>query len=262
MRKQGLSNGGRYGKFTHFDRAIQSVQATICRPNGSLRHCHDVPLRRQWTRSRKSLCTRSYDLAYQGETSRLPKEWHGTSAIGADDIPNEPDRAPEVLRSGRRIGVDRKVQYDANGKTLPASKKSLEADAKRKNISQSELLAQNMLAAKQTKPLGHVDAHHIVSARAKGALPSRTLLYGWGIGINDVDNGVFLPRNKKVLMIDPLLTKAIKHSVVHTAVYHLAVFNELRQAPPVDSNAGRARLNDIKQDLIDGTFPYRKDDLP
>lgn len=169
---------------------------------------------------------------------------------------------PKFYAAAEELESIEKVQYDANGKTLPASKKSLEADAKRKNISQSELLAQNMLAAKQTKPLGHVDAHHIVSARAKGALPSRTLLYGWGIGINDVDNGVFLPRNKKVLMIDPLLTKAIKHSVVHTAVYHLAVFNELRQAPPVDSNAGRARLNDIKQDLIDGTFPYRKDDLP
>ncbi|XRD86289.1 AHH domain-containing protein [Dyella acidisoli] len=155
-----------------------------------------------------------------------------------------------------------KVQYDDKGKTLPVSKKSLEADAKRKNFSHSDVLGKNMIAAGQVKPRGQVDAHHIVSARAKGAAPSRIRLYGWGIGIDDVDNGVFLPRNKKVAVIDRRLKSATRHSVVHTAVYHLAVFNELRQASPSDSDAGRGKLRDIKQDLVFGTFPYRKDDRP
>ncbi|GGA37396.1 AHH domain-containing protein [Dyella nitratireducens] len=82
------------------------------------------------------------------------------------------------------------------------------------------------------------------------------------IGIDDDDNGVFLPGNKKVAVIDRRLKNATRHSVVHTAVYHLAVFNELRQASSSDSDAGRRKLRDIKQDLVFATFPYRKDDRP
>lgn len=167
---------------------------------------------------------------------------------------------PRFYAAAQQLEAIEKIEYDDKGRTKPASRKSLDAEAMRRRANHSSTLTTNMLAAQIPKPSGEVDAHHIVSARSKNAYASRNLLYGWGIGINDVDNGVFLPRNRKVTVVDPSLKNAVKHSVVHTRLYHLSVFNELKQAHINDCAGGRDRLRGIRLDLIDGTFPYRKGD--
>lgn len=167
---------------------------------------------------------------------------------------------PRFFAAARQLEPIEKVEYDHMGRTRTASEKSLEVDAKRKNVSHSAILATNMAAAGLPKPRGEVDAHHVVSVRSKRAIASRNLLYGWGIGINDVDNGVFLPRNRKVKVIDRQLGNAISHSVVHTRIYHVAVFFQLSQAHSSNGSAGREQLRGIKLELLAGTFPYRPGD--
>lgn len=167
---------------------------------------------------------------------------------------------PRFFAAASQLEPIDKVEYDHKGRTRTASEKSLEVDAKRKNVSHSAILATNMAAAGLPKPRGDVDAHHVVSVRSKHAFTSRNLLYGWGIGINDVDNGVFLPRNRNVKVMDRRLRNAISHSVVHTRIYHVAVFFQLSQAHPSNGAAGREQLRGIKLELLAGTFPYRKGD--
>jgi hypothetical protein len=165
---------------------------------------------------------------------------------------------PEFFTAARQLEPIERVEYDSKGRTKAASTKSLEIDAKRRGIRQSELLAKNMAAGGLPKPKGEVDAHHVVSVRSKYASASRVLLYGWGIGVNDVDNGVFLPRNRKVQVINRRLHNATKHSVVHTRIYHVAVFFRLGEVNPDSGQEGREKLRGIKLDLLAGTFPYRK----
>ncbi|AGK48859.1 A nuclease of the HNH/ENDO VII superwith conserved AHH family protein [Burkholderia thailandensis MSMB121] len=167
---------------------------------------------------------------------------------------------PRFFAAAEQLEPIEPVAYDDSGRTKPAPKKSLEADAKRKNISHSEILSANMSAAGLPKPRGEVDAHHIVSVRSRYATRSRNLLYGWGIGIDDVDNGVFLPRNRRVKVMDRSLRQAAKHSVVHTRIYHVAVFFRLSQSHLDNGTAGREQLRGIKLDLLAGTFPYRPGD--
>lgn len=167
---------------------------------------------------------------------------------------------PQFFAAVGQLEPIEKVEYDRNGRTRPVSKKSLETDVKRKHVSHSTILGTNMAAAGMPKPRGDVDAHHVVSVRSNFAIRSRSLLFGWGIAINDVDNGVFLPRNRKVKVMDRRLRNATKHSVVHTRLYHLAVFFRLSDAPQTNCAFGREKLRGIKLDLLAGTFPYRKDE--
>lgn len=147
-----------------------------------------------------------------------------------------------------------RIRYK-NGKTLQASAKRLMADA-RSGARHSVILSRNMVAAGQSRPAG-VAAHHIVARRDLGADRARKLIYGWGISINDVDNGVYLPRWKSSQV--PSLPKATKHSVVHTEQYHLEVWFRLSAVASLEaknSQGGRVALKTIKQELINGVFPY------
>jgi hypothetical protein len=104
-------------------------------------------------------------------------------------------------------------------------------------------------------------AHHIVSWQHPPAYDSQQLLFGWCIGINDVDNGVYLPRFKKTVVDS--LPDARKHSPLHTYVYHSQVFIRLVVVEPArkNSEAGRIVLRRIKSELVAGTFPYREEHL-
>jgi len=147
-----------------------------------------------------------------------------------------------------------KIRYK-NGQTLRASAKRLMADA-RSNARHSVVLSRNMVASGQTRPV-EVAAHHIVARKDAGADRSRKLLFGWGIAINDVDNGVYLPRWKKSKV--PSLPNATKHSLVHTEQYHLEVLfrlNAVATSQGKNSQVARVALRTIKQELINGVFPY------
>ncbi|WEN14370.1 AHH domain-containing protein [Rhodanobacter sp. AS-Z3] len=147
-----------------------------------------------------------------------------------------------------------KIRYN-NGQTLRASAKRLMVDARR-NARHSVVLSRNMLAAGQTRP-AEVAAHHIVARKDAGADRARKLIFGWNIAINDVDNGVYLPRWKRSHV--PSLPNTTKHSVVHTEQYHLEVWFRLSAVAALDAKdrrGGRIALRTIKQELINGIFPY------
>lgn len=85
------------------------------------------------------------------------------------------------------------------------------------------------------------------------ARDSRRMLFGWGIGINDIDNGVRLP--SYVASNVPSLAQATKHAKIHTDTYYVAVFVTLNGADQSDQQSGRQALRHIKRQIIDGVFP-------
>jgi hypothetical protein len=115
-----------------------------------------------------------------------------------------------------------------------------------------------MSAAGQWRPVDAaprtVAVHHVVAATDERAFESRKKLFRWGIGINDVDNGVYLPAFKKSSVSS--LPTAVKHAVVHTDDYYVNVFARFMMIPNDGTGMGRAALRQIKQELIDGVFPY------
>ena len=92
-------------------------------------------------------------------------------------------------------------------------------------------------------------AHHIVAGDAKRAQESREKLIELGIGINDAVNGVYLPTDKNTL------TMATYHPSLHTNVYYDTVNERLRDATTY--NEGVNALNKIRNELLNGTFPYK-----
>jgi hypothetical protein len=95
---------------------------------------------------------------------------------------------------------------------------------------------------------------HVVALKDDQAETARKKLFDWWIGINDADNGVFLPRwaNKKVAGFP----NAPLHGPIHTEVYHASAYARLRAVPKADAEAGRVRLRGIKAQLQAGTFPW------
>lgn len=145
-----------------------------------------------------------------------------------------------------------RVRYQ-NGITLPAKAKKLRADADRK-VRHSRTLARNISKATGEAKHAEADAHHIVAATDKRATRSRTLLFRWGIGINDADNGVYLP--KKWTSVVPGLEEATAHQGIHTTAYHLAVTARLSLAKPSNQANGRKALQDIRYDILHDDFEY------
>jgi hypothetical protein len=152
------------------------------------------------------------------------------------------------------------VRYQ-NGETLsPLTEKMFLVSAIMELATTSDhsgTLARNMAAAGDPRPSGQVAAHHIVAWSAQAARRSRLLLFAWCIAINDKDNGVHLPSNKRARV--KALPDATKHSIIHTTVYHTQVFLRLQQearANGKDTEVGRRALRNIKQKILNGTFPY------
>jgi hypothetical protein len=196
-------------------------------------------------------------------TTRTAAREGDASAPGAEDWVNLRIHAGLVCRDGNGHAAANELVLETrkesiryrNGKTLPASAKRLLADARR-GARHSVTLSKNLVAAGQPRPAG-VAAHHIVARKDLAADRARKLIFGWGIAINDVDNGVFLPRWKRSVVSS--LPNAIKHSVVHTERYHLEVWFRLNAVARLDAKdrpAGRQALRTIKSELVDGTFPY------
>ncbi len=139
------------------------------------------------------------------------------------------------------------------GITLPAKAKKLHVDANRK-VRHSRTLSRNISKATGSTKHAEADAHHIVAAADKRANRSRTLLFRWGIGINDADNGVYLP--KKWSSVVPGLNEATAHEVIHTTAYHLAVTSRLTLTKPSNQANGRKALQDIRYDILNDDFDY------
>ncbi|WP_169816721.1 AHH domain-containing protein [Dyella thiooxydans] len=162
--------------------------------------------------------------------------------------------AYSVRNTGIIAKKKRSILYK-NGHTLPASAERLLAEAQ-SNVQHSRKLGRNLQRANPnaTRPAG-TDAHHIVAREAAAAHPSRVLIFAVGIGINDADNGVVLPRGKNARI--PGLSGAAPHQHVHTATYHANVVAELYSADDVgDAGEIRGILRSIGGRLVRGQFAF------
>ncbi|MGN6526225.1 MAG: AHH domain-containing protein [Burkholderiaceae bacterium] len=147
-----------------------------------------------------------------------------------------------------------RVRYH-NGKTeLSVSAQQLLANALRHDYNHRRRLSANIVADSGSSRPANACAHHVVALRAEQAEPSRKKLFDWSIGINDADNGVFLPRWATKKFADH--PNAPQHGPVHTEVYHAAVYARLRMVPKSEPETGRSRLRGIKAQLLAGAFPW------
>jgi hypothetical protein len=142
-----------------------------------------------------------------------------------------------------------RVRYK-NGVTLPIAAEVLLANANRKDYNHRRTLSRNIVAAtSQSRPV-NTCAHHIVALGDPEARESRNLLYTWGIGINDADNGVFLPSKGTGL---PGYPNATHHTPHHKQLYHLEVYSQLSRRD--GSEDGRRGLKSLKSQLLSGELP-------
>ncbi len=160
---------------------------------------------------------------------------------------NDPNANPRELMNAGMINQRKaRVVYE-NGFTVPAAAQMLLANAQRRDYNHRRTLSRNLVAAtEQSRPASSC-AHHIVALRDGEAARSRVLLFRWGIGINDADNGVFLPAKSVGLPGSP---NAAHHTPNHAPEYHYEVFLRLRRG--TDTGGGRRELKDMKGDLLIG----------
>lgn len=177
-----------------------------------------------------------------------------------------PPGAQRLLAQQQGQQVERHVMFRARydkGVTLPATPEQLREDVegRHKNYQHSRTLDRNMKRAGNVRPVD-AHSHHIVAHRDYRAHDSQNLLFSWAIALNDTDNGVYLPAYKASVI--PEFPYATKHAVVHTRIYHIAVFDRLNtvSAGLSSARAGREALRGIKNDLLKGAFPYLPDGAP
>lgn len=159
---------------------------------------------------------------------------------------------------GNRVIIAKKkreILY-RNGYTLPGKAAALLAAEALSGIAHSQKLGGNIRKANpQTSRPSETDAHHIVAAEASGARVSRTLIFAVGIGINDADNGVILPRFKATKIAS--MPNASPHQHIHTDIYHATVVAELAGADDTsDAQELRGILRSISGRLMRGQFDY------
>ena len=158
-----------------------------------------------------------------------------------------------AVRNARALSAAKSLVLYKNGITkLPVSVKRLKADALSK-IDHSLALCGNVQLARGEKQLPGTDTHHIVSRTHKLAKTSRDILFAWRIGIDDADNGVFLPAESLMRILG--LEKANAHDPIHTKLYHLTVATRLIARISGDATASRAELGDMRDEMVAGVFP-------
>jgi hypothetical protein len=163
---------------------------------------------------------------------------------------------PYQVRNSKALSAAKGLVCYKNGVTKqPMSVKRLKADALEKR-DHSLALSGNMQLARSEMQIQGTDAHHIVSRTHKLARFSRDYLFAWRIGIDDADNGVFLP--EQFGMNIPGLEKANAHSPIHSGLYHTEVASRLLLRRREPASAGRAELRAMREEMIAGSFPYKK----
>jgi hypothetical protein len=171
--------------------------------------------------------------------------------VPADNYNHGPFIVPEEGAAGaaaygqRSLGAGEAAPETA---ALPNNASTAETNAVKPNteVPSSQQLGKNLEDAGIQRP-ADTAAHHIVAGYDPRAMAARQVLQREGIGINEADNGVFLPRNTKVA--NP--TGAQVHSKLHTNAYYNAVNEAAVNAPP---GAVRDVLADIAEQLQQGTY--------
>jgi hypothetical protein len=126
-----------------------------------------------------------------------PVEGMMDSTVNANRITANEGGNPYAARSSIVVAeAKQRIRYKNGVTALPYSVLQLFADAER-DVRHSDTLARNIKNRTDvTKPAG-ASAHHIVARTEPLADGSRAKIFGWGIGINDADNGVYLPTCRK-----------------------------------------------------------------
>ena len=199
----------------------------------------------------------------------MGKEAHPgtTEQIFAAPVPNAPTVRGAIARTLATSSINpvtagnqailakkkRAILYK-NGYTLPGKAAALLAAEAVSGIDHSPKLGRNI--AKNGKARAdETDAHHVVASTAIAAQPSRTLIFSVGIGINDRDNGVILPREKTTRIAS--MPNASPHRHIHTSIYHTNVVTELYGADDTtDEKEIRGILLSISSRLVNGQFGY------
>ncbi|HET7332493.1 AHH domain-containing protein [Dyella sp.] len=162
---------------------------------------------------------------------------------------NAKDANPYQVRNSLLLQKAKaRVRYE-KGITLPTAAVVLLANANRREYNHRRTLSRNIVAATSQSRPANTCAHHIVALHDQEAALSRSLLFRWGIGINDADNGVFLPRTGRGM---PGYPDAVHHTPHHNPTYHLAVYDQLRDE--TEAIGGRKSLRSIKGQLLSGTL--------
>lgn len=147
----------------------------------------------------------------------------------------------------------REILYK-NGYTQSVKEQALFAEAGR-DINHSRKLNRNIQRANpDTLRPKEVDAHHIVASGAQKALLSRLYIFAVGIGINDADNGCYLPRYRTTKIAS--MPDASWHRGIHTDTYHANVYAELMFSPAHTTAETRKTLRSIRERLIAGSFHF------
>ena len=160
---------------------------------------------------------------------------------------NDPNVNPRELMNAQLVSEQKARVLYKNGYTQAASAATLLANAQRRDYNHRRRLSDSIKAATQQARPAAVCAHHIVALTDSEAARSRLLMFRWGIGINDADNGVFLP-SKKVGM--PGFPKAAHHKSYHDPEYHYEVYIRLQRGS--NEAGGRIELKGMKNDLLAG----------
>jgi hypothetical protein len=107
-----------------------------------------------------------------------------------------------------------------------------------------------MAKAGQNKPFGWA-AHHIVPAR-DARFPSgekcRKILEKFGLGLNEAENGVYLPTT----LSDAVTSGSTIHGKVHNEAAYAKVFDAI--SPSVSKTDLIERLDGVRVKLRNGTF--------
>ena len=160
------------------------------------------------------------------------------------------------VRNDRALSKAKSLVCYKNGITKPrVSVKRLQADALAKG-SHSQALSGNIQLARGELQPDATDAHHVVARRHRLAAVARAYLFRWKIGIDDADNGVFLP--KKLGADVPGLENAVPHGPLHSGPYHFEVTDRLRSRAGEPTSAAREELRAMRAEMIAGVFPYMK----
>lgn len=116
----------------------------------------------------------------------------------------------------------------------------------------SKVLRRNLEKAGVNAPApGEDAAHHIVAGGDQRAADALAKLQRNGIDVNEAANGVFLPRYAKNAS-----PPSLNHGNLHTDRYHREVSNRINSASE-SREALLDVLSSIRQQLTDGSFPYK-----
>ncbi|WP_176738273.1 DNRLRE domain-containing protein [Micromonospora pallida] len=113
----------------------------------------------------------------------------------------------------------------------------------------AEKLRNALNAAGDLEPSTPHSPHHIVAGNSPKATPARAQLHRFGIGVNDAENGVWLPRSSS----SPNPTGASVHSRIHTNEYYNYV-NDLMGGARNRSEALDV-INHVRRQLQGGFWP-------